>query len=84
MGITVVPVSVIKGLELDGVVVVEPADIVAGEQQGLRALYVALTRSTKRLTVVHSRPLPASHGSTIRRARPAAQPRLLRRLGAGW
>ena len=60
MGITVVPVSVVKGLELDGVVVVEPADIVSGEAQGLRALYVALTRSTKRLTVVHSLPLPAA------------------------
>ena len=60
MGITVVPVSVVKGLELDGVVVVEPADIVAGEQQGLRALYVALTRSTKRLAIVHSKPLPAA------------------------
>ena len=60
MGITVVPVSVVKGLELDGVIVVEPADIVAGEQQGLRALYVALTRSTKRLTIVHAQPLPAA------------------------
>ena len=58
MGITVVPVSVVKGLELDGVVVVEPAAIVRSEQQGLRALYVALTRSTKRLTIVHSEPLP--------------------------
>ncbi|CAN5611121.1 AAA family ATPase [soil metagenome] len=58
MGITVVPVSVVKGLELDGVVVVEPADIVSGEQQGLRALYVALTRSTQRLTIVHAKPLP--------------------------
>ncbi len=56
--ITVVPVSVVKGLELDGVVVVEPAAIVEGEIQGLRALYVALTRSTRRLTVVHARPLP--------------------------
>jgi DNA helicase IV len=60
MGITVVPVSVVKGLELDGVIVVEPAAIVAGEQQGLRALYVALTRSTRQLTIVHSRPLPAA------------------------
>lgn len=60
MGVTVVPVSVVKGLELDGVVVVEPADIVSGEQQGLRALYVALTRSTRRLTIVHAKPLPAS------------------------
>ncbi len=58
--ITVVPVSVVKGLELDGVVVVEPAAIVEAEQQGLRALYVALTRSTRRLTVVHARPLPDS------------------------
>jgi DNA helicase IV len=59
MGVTVVPVSVVKGLELDGVVVVEPARIVAEEQQGLRALYVALTRSTRRLTIVHSDVLPA-------------------------
>ncbi|MFM7252053.1 MAG: HelD family protein [Ilumatobacteraceae bacterium] len=60
MGITVVPVSVVKGLELDGVVVVEPAAIVEAEHLGMRALYVALTRSTKRLTVVHARPLPAA------------------------
>jgi len=55
-----VPVSVVKGLELDCVVVVEPAAIVRGEVQGLRALYVALTRSTRRLTVVHAEPLPAA------------------------
>ena len=59
VGTTVVPVSVVKGLELDGVVVVEPAAIVRAESQGLRALYVALTRSTRRLTVVHAEPLPA-------------------------
>ena len=57
-GVTVVPVSVVKGLELDGVIVVEPAAIVADEQQGLRALYVALTRSTRRLSIVHALPLP--------------------------
>ena len=56
--VTVVPVSVVKGLELDGVVVVEPARIVADEVQGLRALYVALTRTTQRLTVVHAEALP--------------------------
>jgi DNA helicase IV len=60
MGVTVVPVSVVKGLELDGVVVVEPAAIVEDEQQGLRALYVALTRATRRLTVVHAAELPAA------------------------
>ena len=58
--VTVVPVSVVKGLELDGVVVVEPARIVAEESQGLRALYVALTRSTRLLSVVHAEPLPVA------------------------
>jgi DNA helicase IV len=56
--VTVVPVSVVKGLELDGVVVVEPARIVSDEVQGLRALYVALTRPTQRLTIVHADELP--------------------------
>jgi DNA helicase IV len=50
---------VVKGLELDGVVVVEPSDIVDAEAQGMRSLYVALTRATQRLTVVHARALPA-------------------------
>ncbi|MDA3017663.1 MAG: ATP-binding domain-containing protein, partial [Actinomycetota bacterium] len=59
-GLTVVPVSVVKGLELDGVVVVEPAKIVAAQTHGLRALYVALTRSTRRLSVVHSEALPTA------------------------
>jgi DNA helicase IV len=57
-GVTVVPVSLVKGLELDGVIVVEPSDIVDDETMGLRALYVALTRATQRLTVVHRRELP--------------------------
>jgi DNA helicase IV len=49
-----------KGMEFDHVVVVEPALIVdeAVEGQGLRELYVALTRPTRSLVVVHSRPLP--------------------------
>jgi superfamily I DNA/RNA helicase len=56
--VTLVPVRLVKGLELDAVVVVEPARIVAEEPQGLRALYVALTRATRRLTVVHAETLP--------------------------
>ena len=56
--VTVVATDVVKGLEFDAVVVVEPARIVAEAPQGLRALYVALTRATKRLTVVHAEPLP--------------------------
>jgi DNA helicase IV len=58
-GVTLVPVSVVKGLELDGVIVVEPARIVSDIEHGLRALYVALTRSTQRLTIVHADDLPA-------------------------
>jgi len=57
--LTLVPVRLAKGLELDAVVVVEPARIVEDEPQGLRSLYVALTRATRRLTVVHAEPLPA-------------------------
>jgi superfamily I DNA/RNA helicase len=56
--VTVVPVGLVKGLELDASVVVEPATIVDEEPQGLRSLYVALTRATKRLALVHQRPLP--------------------------
>jgi DNA helicase IV len=57
--ITIVPVGLVKGLELDASVVVEPAAILEEEVQGARALYVALTRATKRLALVHARPLPA-------------------------
>jgi DNA helicase IV len=51
-----------KGMEFDHVVVVEPAAIVDEAQggQGLRELYVALTRPTRTLVVVHTRPLPAA------------------------
>jgi DNA helicase IV len=56
--ITLVPVSLVKGLELDASVVVEPAAIMEEEVQGARSLYVALTRATKRLVLVHERPLP--------------------------
>jgi DNA helicase IV len=49
-----------KGMEFDHVVVVEPAAIVdeALGGQGLRELYVALTRPTRTLVIVHARPLP--------------------------
>ena len=56
--VTLVPVRLVKGLEVDSAVVVEPARIVAEECQGVRSLYVALTRATKRVTVVHAEPLP--------------------------
>jgi len=49
-----------NGLEFDSVVVVEPAVIAGETARGLRTLYVALTRPTQRLTVVHRAPLPAA------------------------
>ncbi|MFP3902478.1 MAG: HelD family protein, partial [Acidimicrobiia bacterium] len=47
-----------RGLEFDCAVVVEPAEILREGLHGARALYVALTRCTDRLVIVHDRPLP--------------------------
>jgi DNA helicase IV len=60
--VSVVPASSAKGLEFDSVVLVEPAAIVAAEPSrvdGLRRLYVVLTRAVSRLRVVHDDALPA-------------------------
>ncbi|GAA2220194.1 AAA family ATPase [Micromonospora olivasterospora] len=56
--VTVVPATMVKGLEYDHVVVVEPAAIVAAEPRGLNRLYVVLTRAVSRLAVLHTAPLP--------------------------
>jgi len=47
-----------KGLEFDAVALVEPAAIAGTTAAGLRSLYVALTRATRLLVVVHAEPLP--------------------------
>jgi DNA helicase IV len=57
--IAVLPVAEAKGLEFDAVVVVDPAAILGGSPRGGNDLYVALTRATQRLGVVHSGDLPA-------------------------
>ena len=57
--VTLIPVSLVKGLETDAAIVVEPSRIVREERQGMRSLYVALTRATKRVNVLHAEPLPA-------------------------
>jgi DNA helicase IV len=49
-----------KGLEYDVVVVLEPAELIERDPQGLAALYVALTRTTQRLGVLHTGDLPAA------------------------
>ncbi len=54
-----VPASQTKGLEYDAVLVVEPQRILAeGGTRGSADLYVALTRATQRLGVLHTGPLP--------------------------
>jgi DNA helicase IV len=56
--VSVLAVADAKGLEFDAVVLVEPGDILAGSSRGANDLYVALTRPTQRLRVLHSDPLP--------------------------
>ncbi|MBB4745673.1 DNA helicase IV [Actinoplanes octamycinicus] len=47
-----------KGLEFDSVLVVCPDEIIAESPRGLSDLYVAVTRATQRLGVLHTEPLP--------------------------
>jgi DNA helicase IV len=53
-----VAASETKGLEFDAVLVVEPEQILAEGPRGAADLYVALTRATQRLGVLHRGPLP--------------------------
>jgi DNA helicase IV len=52
-------VSQAKGLEFDRVVLADPAGIIGQSPNGGHDLYVAITRATHRLTVVHEGELPA-------------------------
>lgn len=54
----VLTVAEAKGLEFDAVIVVEPESILGESPRGASDLYVALTRATQRLGVVHDGPLP--------------------------
>ncbi|MGK8524713.1 HelD family protein [Nocardia asteroides] len=56
--VRVLTVHEVKGLEFDAVYLVEPQDILGESPRGLNDLYVALTRATQRLGVVHSADLP--------------------------
>lgn len=47
-----------KGLEFDSVIVVQPDEILAESPRGLSDLYVAVTRATRRLGVLHTGDLP--------------------------
>jgi DNA helicase IV len=56
--IVVLTVAGAKGLEFDAVVLVEPAAIERESPRGVNDLYVAITRPTQRLLVLHSEDLP--------------------------
>jgi DNA helicase IV len=56
--VVVLTVLQAKGLEFDCVLIVDPAGLLAESPRGLNDLYVALTRATQRVGVVHSGPLP--------------------------
>jgi len=56
--VTVAPVTLVKGLELDACIVIDPQVILDEEYRGPQTLYVALTRATKRLSLLHVEPLP--------------------------
>ncbi len=56
--VVVLSVGQAKGLEFDSVLIADPAGILAESPRGLNDLYVALTRATQQLGVVHSGDLP--------------------------
>ncbi|WP_405162788.1 AAA family ATPase [Nocardia sp. NBC_01499] len=56
--LSLIPVTLAKGLEFDTVLVVEPSRIADSEQRGLQRLYVALTRAVSNLRIIHADDLP--------------------------
>jgi DNA helicase IV len=71
-GINLLDLHVVKGLEFDAAIVVEPAEILAARADGGRGgLYTALTRSTRALAIVHAAELPAGLGPDLATLSPA-------------
>ncbi|MCK2219317.1 ATP-binding domain-containing protein [Actinomadura sp. ATCC 31491] len=64
--VAVLGVSDAKGLEFDSVIVAEPDLIAVQSPRGLSDLYVALTRATQRLGVVHAQPLSGALQGALR------------------
>ncbi|MFZ0873382.1 MAG: UvrD-helicase domain-containing protein [Pseudonocardiaceae bacterium] len=64
--VTVLTVTQAKGLEFDAVVLVDPAAIMAESPRGLNDLYVAITRTTHRLCIVHRGDLPSVLAALVR------------------
>lgn len=55
-----------KGLEFDAVLIAEPQRILDAGPHGAAGLYVAVTRATRRLAVLHTGPLPAPLDKLVR------------------
>jgi DNA helicase IV len=69
--LVVLPAGDANGLEFDSVIVVQPARVAhrggsghTPTQRGLRTLYVAMTRPTRRLTVLGTEPIPSGQTSS--------------------
>ncbi|MEU6643010.1 ATP-binding domain-containing protein [Saccharomonospora sp. NPDC046836] len=70
--VSVLTVERAKGLEFDAVVVVAPDEIAGQSARGLNDLYVALTRATQRLGIVHTgAPIDALSGAQSRGQAPS-------------
>ncbi|NLA34899.1 MAG: AAA family ATPase [Actinobacteria bacterium] len=63
--VTVAPITLVKGLELDATIVIEPQAVLDDEFRGPQTLYVGLTRATKRLSILHTEPLPAALATPV-------------------
>jgi hypothetical protein len=57
--VVVLGVRQAKGLEFDSVLIADPAGILAASPRGRNDLYVAMTRTTRRLGILHPGPAPA-------------------------
>lgn len=69
--ITILSAVASKGLEFDVVVLVDPASIAGQSVHGARLLYVAMTRCTKSLEILHDGRLP--DGFPMRSSRPNSE-----------
>jgi len=63
--VAVLSVTEAKGLEFDAVVLVEPARVLRESPRGANDLYVAITRPTQRLRVLHGEPLPGGFEAVV-------------------
>jgi superfamily I DNA/RNA helicase len=69
--VALLTVAQAKGLEFDRVVLADPAGVIAQSPQGGHDLYVAITRATHRLAVVHEGDLPPMLAGLATSAAPA-------------